>query len=231
MARVLHLLLNVPGDILLGIISSWPGPSGRVVRRLYWGQRLRHIGRGVVIDEGVVIDHPEWVSIGSRTWIDRGVILIGGPPREGREQRERPNPDFQGLAGELLIGEACHIGAYVVISAMGGVRIGDGVTVSVGSRIYSLSHHYRSFERPTDPSIGFGSMIPDDRQVLVSGPVTMENDSAVGADCLVLPGAHLGHSAFVLPRSIVRGRIAPGRIASGSPAEEIGDRYASTPVA
>lgn len=230
MGRAAAVLLALPSDLLLGLITNWPGRSGRAIRRLYWGSRLRHLGRGVAIDEGVAIENPSWISIGARTWIDRGAVLIGGPPRPGREVAHRPNPEFVGTAGELTIGQECHIGAYVVISGMGGVQIGDGVTVSVGGRIYSLSHHYRSFERPEDETFGFGSMISDARQVLVSGPVTLETDAAVAADCLILPGSQIGRAAFIMPRSVVRGVVASGRVVDGNPAREVGARYAAPPT-
>jgi acetyltransferase-like isoleucine patch superfamily enzyme len=196
------------------------------MRRAYWSRRLRHLGSGVAIDEGVSIENPRWVSIGDGSWLDRGVTLIGGPPRSGREVRHVPNPAFAGRAGQLTIGSGCHIATNVLISGMGGVAIGDGVTISAGSLVYSLSHHYRSFDRPWDTSVGFGSMIPDARQALVQGAVVFEDDVGVGAGCLVLPGTHLKASAFLLPHSVVRGVIGRGQLAGGNPAKEVGDRYA-----
>jgi len=227
MGRLVPVLLAAPSDWLLGVITNWPGQSGRIIRRAYWSRRLQHLGAGVAIDEGVAIRNPSWVSIGARTWVDRGVTLIGGPPRAGREVRLVRNDAFDGAPGELRIGSRCHIAANVLISGIGGVRIGDGVTISAGTCVYSLSHHYRSFERPHDRSIGFGSMIEEERQSLVQGQVVVDDDAGVGVGCLILPGSHLAMSAFLLPHSVVRGVVGPARLAGGNPAREVGDRYAT----
>lgn len=226
---LLRVLLAATSDWLLGVITDWPGRSGRALRRAYWSRRLRHLGERVAIDEGVSIQNPAWVSIGADTWVDRGVILIGGPPREGREVRVLENDAYRGAPGELTIGSRCHIAAGVLISGIGGVQVGDGVTISAGSLVYSLSHHYRSFERPHDRSIGFGSMIEDERQSLVQGPVVLDDDVGVGAGCLILPGSHLATSAFILPHAVVGGTVAPARLAGGNPAQDVGDRYAPAP--
>ena len=117
----------------------------------------------------------------------------------------------------LRIGERCHIGPYSILSGIGGLEIGDEVTVSAGGRIYSLSHHYRSFARPEDRTVGFGSMLPDDRQAMVIGPVVIGRNTGLAADCLVLPGVTIGEDSFLLPRSLVRTDIEPGVIAGGDP--------------
>lgn len=226
MTRRLRRLAGIPADLLQAAVTAIPGASGRAIRRWYWGRRMAHLGRRVAIDEGVRIDRPELISIGDDSWIDRGVILIAGEPRPGRETRQRgaagTNP------GTLRIGERCHIGPYSILSGIGGLEIGDEVTVSVGGRIYSLSHHYRSFERPDDRGVGFGSMLPDDRQALVIGPVVVGRNVGFGADCLVLPGVTVGADSFVLPRSLVRTDVPPGMIVGGDPAVVVGPRYEAT---
>ena len=187
----------------------------------------------MAIDEGVRIDGPGWIRIGDDTWIDRGVILIAGPTRPGRETRLRPGDAAETpspSAGDLTIGGHCHIGPYSVLSGLGGLSIGDEVTISTGGRIYSLSHHYRSFERPWDRTVGFGSMLPDDRQSMVAGPITIGSNVGFGADCLVLPGVTVGPQSFVLPRAVVRDDIPAGSLAGGDPAKVIGPRFADEPA-
>jgi acetyltransferase-like isoleucine patch superfamily enzyme len=228
MTRRLRRLAGVPADLLQGAVTSIPGATGRAIRRWYWGRRMAFLGRRVAIDEGVRIDHPERISIGDDTWIDRGVILIAGEPRPGRETRQRRGDGV--AAGMLRIGERCHIGPYSILSGIGGLEIGDEVTVSAGGRVYSLSHHYRSFARPEDRTVGFGSMLPDDRQAMVIGPVVIGRNTGLGADCLVLPGVTIGEDSFLLPRSLVRTDIEPGVVAGGDPAVTVGPRYATAPT-
>lgn len=227
MIRRLRRLAGVPADLVQAVVTSIPGATGRAMRRWYWGRRMAFLGRRVAIDEGVRIDHPERISIGEDTWIDRGVILIAGEPRPGRETRELGG---NGVApGMLRIGARCHIGPYTILSGIGGLDIGDEVTVSAGGRVYSLSHHYRSFARPDDRAVGFGSMLPDDRQAMLIGPVVIGRNAGLAADCLVLPGVTIGEDSFVLPRSLVRTDIEPGVLAGGDPAVTRGPRYATSP--
>ncbi|HEV8401673.1 MAG TPA: acyltransferase [Candidatus Limnocylindrales bacterium] len=227
--HVTRRLLAIPGDLLAGAVAAVPGSTGRILRRWYWGRRLGHLGARVAIDEGVRIDGPAWVSIGDDCWIDRGVILIAGPARPGRETRHRPGSEAV-EAGRLTIGERCHIGPYSVLSGLGGLSIGDEVTVSAGGRLYSLSHHYRSFERPWDRTVAFGSMVPDSRQSMVSGPIAIGSNVGFGADCMVLPGVTVGGDSFVLPRAILRDDIAPGSLVGGDPARVIGPRFSDDPT-
>jgi acetyltransferase-like isoleucine patch superfamily enzyme len=171
------------------------------------------------------------VSIDDDTWIDRGVVLLAAPARGGRETRWLPNEDFAGEPGELRIGKRCHIGPYSILSGKGGLFVGDDVTISAGGRVYSLSHHYRSYARPWDTSVGFGSQVPDDRQVLLAGPITIGTNAGLGADVLVLPGVRIGRGGFIAPRSVVRSSIPDYSLAGGDPAEVRGPRFAEPPDA
>jgi len=229
--RACGIVLEVVGDFMEGIVAVVPGRTGRVLRRAYWGRRLAHLGRRVAIDEFVRIEGPEWIAIDDDTWIDRGVVLLGEPHRAGRETKWLPNPEFKGRPGELRIGKRCHIGPYCILSGKGGLAIDDDVTIAAGGRVYSLSHHYRSFNRPWDQRVGFGSKLPDDRQALLAGPVTIATNAGLGVDVLVLPGVQIGRGSFIAPRSVVRSSIPPLVIASGDPAEVRRPRYEDPPDA
>lgn len=225
--RLLAAIARAPLDIADGLVVGVPGPTGRRLRRWWWRPRLAHLGRRVAIDQGVRFDGARWISIGDDTWIDRDVTLLAGIPRPGRETRHRTPADA--TRGLLSIGSRCHIGPFAVISGLGGLSIGDDVTISTGSKLYSLSHHYRSYARPWDRSVGFGSMLPDDRQAMVEGPVVLEGNVGIGADCLVLPGVTIHRDAFVLPRSVVRRSLPGGMIAGGDPAAALSARYDEPP--
>jgi len=224
--RIGRLVRDSVRDIAGGLIAGLPGPTGRRLRRVWWGRRLAYLGPRVAIDEGVRIEGAEWISIGADTWIDRGVILLAGPPRPGRETRRLDNGNFAGRPGEMRLGARCHVGPYTILSAMGGLELGDEVTVSAGGRLYSLSHHYRSHARPHDRTIAFGSQTPDDRQALVAGPIVLGENVGLGADCLVLPGVSIGACSFVAPRSVVRRDLPANTLAGGDPAEIRGPRFA-----
>jgi len=211
--------------MVLGI----PGRVGSILRVAYYRARGARIGPGVIIDIGAAIDQPNLVRIGADSWIDRYAILIAGRPRPGRETRYAGEDDPH-LLGRIEIGTKCHIGPHTVLSGIGGLLIGDEVTVSAGSKIYSVSHHYRSWQRPEDRSVAFGSQVSPERQSMLEGPIRVGRNVGIGVDCLLLPGTTIGEDSFVRPASLVGGSWPPNSVLSGRPATREGDRYRSSPA-
>lgn len=213
---------------LIGVAVVWvPGRAGSELRGAYYRARGARIGKRVRLDVGVLIDGAPFVSIGDESWIDRFAILIGGSPRAGRETR------IVGGAGEpgrLVIGRRCHIGPHAILSGLGGLFIGDDVTASAGSKLYSLSHHYRSWSRPSDRSFIFGSMGADDRQSMLQGPIRIGRNVGLGVDVLVLPGATIGPDSFVRPRTTVVGEWSENAILEGDPVRRSGSRFPDEPA-
>ncbi len=207
-------------------VVALPGGLGSRARIGYWRLRGAQIGRGVRIDPGVAIDNPRYVSIGDNVWLDRNAILIAGRPRSGRETRF-VRVDLDGLRGRIVIGSRCHIGVGVIISGLGGVRLGDDVTLAAGTKVYSLSHHYRSWTNPADDRTIFGSMAPVARQSVIEGVVTIGWNVGAGVDVLILPGSNIGDRTFIRPRSIVSGSWPDNSILAGAPAIVEGPRFLS----
>ena len=218
-------LRRVIADLIGGLVLWIPGRVGSALRTPYYRLRGARIGNGGRIDVGVSIDRPDLVSLGADTWIDRYAILIAGPPRAGRETRHFGEID-DSLVGRIVIGARCHVGPHTVLSGIGGLEIGDEVTVSAGCKMYSLSHHYRSWSRPADPSIAFGSQAPTERQSMAQGPVRIGSNVGLGADCLVLPGTTIGPDSFVRPKSVLTGSWPANSLLSGNPATLEGPRFA-----
>jgi acetyltransferase-like isoleucine patch superfamily enzyme len=217
-------LLRAVADLVGGGVLWIPGGIGSRLRIVYYRGRGATIGRGVRIDAGVMVDQPDRLEIGDDAWIDRFAVLICGLPRAGRETRA-VGPERPDLVGRIRIGDRCHIGPHTVISGLGGVEIGDDVTLSAGVKVYSLSHHYRSWSRPADETVVFGSRAPDERQSMLQGPVLVGRNCGVAVDSLLLPGAVVAERSFVRPHSVVSGSWPPNSILSGSPAEREGPRF------
>lgn len=203
-----------------------PGGIGSRARVTYYRLRGAAIGPGVRIDVGASMDRPDSIRLGADVWIDRFAILIAGTPRPGRETRIIEPNDVK-LAGRIEIGDRCHVGPYVLLSGLGGLRLGNDVTLSNGAAVYSLSHHYRSWARPGDRSMVFGSQGPADRQAMLQGPVVLESNVGVGAGALLLPGTSIAHDSFVRPHSIVSGAWPENSLIAGDPAIRTGPRFAN----
>lgn len=181
------------------VIQFWPGPVGNRLRYWYWKRRLGRLGRRVIISEGVQIDSPENVYIGDHSWIDKNVILLAGAPDPKRRTTHfKNNSEFSGKPGEVHIGTECHVAPFVLISGLGGVEIGDRSGIGSGSKIYSLSHHYRNLNDNNDKNLyKFTPMVADSQQSMISGPIVVGPDCAVGVNCIIMPGVRIEQGAWL----------------------------------
>jgi len=102
----------------------------------------------------------------------------------------------------LRIGKNCWIGAFVIIEAMNStVTIGNNVTIASGVHIYTHDNAYRK--------------IDGTRRV---GSVVIGDNVFIGANSVILPGAHIGNNCVIGALSLVKGRIPANTMAAGVPA-------------
>jgi acetyltransferase-like isoleucine patch superfamily enzyme len=217
-------------EILYAFVETLLGPIagglGRRLRYAYFKRRLKYLGKGAVIDVGVRIINPQFVSIGDHTWIDNYVVILAGPPAEGGgPMKRKPNPHYAHCEGEVVIGCHCHIAMFVVLQGHGGLSIGDNSGVASGCLLYSLSHHYDNPNDRNDKTIyKFSPMAADAEQSLIVSPVVMERNTALGLNSVILPGGVIREGSWVGVNSLVLGEIPPFSIASGSPAKVLKPR-------
>jgi acetyltransferase-like isoleucine patch superfamily enzyme len=168
------------------------------MRYLYYKKKLRNLGAGCIIDQGVIIKKPETISIGDNVWIDKNVIILGG---EGIE-----------------IGRRVHIAQNCMIQGEGTVKIGNYVGIAANSMIFSATDTIHGGKR-------IGPMVPPKyRNPVSKKPVNIEKDAFIGAGCIVLPGVRIGEGATVGAGSVVTKDIPPWKVAVGCPAKPIKDR-------
>jgi galactoside O-acetyltransferase len=193
-------------------IGNVPGPLGRRLRHAYYRRRLAHLGKGTVIDCGVRIVNPEWVRIGDNCWIDNYVIILAGPADRNRGAYLRKG---EGREGEVVIGDNFHVAPFVVLQGHGGLLIGNDGTIASGSKVYSLSHHYRNSADPSDRTVyKFSSMSPPGEQSMISATVRIGNNCAVGLNSVLLPGTELENGVWIGCGSVVSGRVAADTVHS-----------------
>ena len=209
------------------VVSSLPGPIGYDLRYRYWRTRLKHLGKGVLLEPGVFFQEPMRISIDDHSWIDRGVIILAGIDASSREKIELTNDEFRGEPGAVHIGRYVHIAPYCIISGIsGGVFISDYCSLAANSKVYALSHHYRSRKDPTKSSIHFSPLVPDEEQCLVQGPVQIGRNTGVALNSVILPGVSLPEDCFVSINSVVsRHAYRKNTIIGGNPARSGEARY------
>ena len=163
------------------------------------GSRLR-IGAGVVTERRAgalqfLLAEGAEVEIGAGTWLRTELA---------------PVSIVADVGARLVIGaegflNGCHV------SAKASVRLGAGVTVGIGSRIFDADQHDLDDDTPEQQE-----------------PVEIGDHCWIAADSTVLRGARIGAHSVVGARSLVNGEeIPPHSLAVGQPARVIrslGDR-------
>jgi galactoside O-acetyltransferase len=224
--KKLLILLNELFGLLFFPINYCPGMIGNKLRYIYWKMRLESLGNGSIIDVGVQIYNPNWISIGKNTHIDRFSILAAGPIREGKRMIcYKSNENFNGDIGKLSIGDNIHVAPYALINGQGGVIIHNNSSIAAGAKIYSISHHYKNQKEASDLTLyKFSNRVNDDQQCIITGPVVIKENSGIGINSVVLPGSTIGENSWVGVLSCVKGEIPPSVIASGCPTISIKNR-------
>ena len=221
---MLKKIKRIFDDIIITLITNISGSTGKKIRYWYWTKRFKKCGKNVMIDEGVIIQNPEWISIGDNVWIDKYSILMAGPVKlENNFTKKIDNKNYKWSEGELVIGNGVHIGIYNIIQSHAGVYIGSKVTTSGGVKIYSLSNY--PFDENNPEIISYANCMVINAPVLyIHSPIVIEEGVWLGLDAVVLGGV-VGKNSFITSKSLVLHNISQNSYASGNPAKRIKSRF------
>jgi virginiamycin A acetyltransferase len=112
-----------------------------------------------------------------------------------------------GGTGDIVIGEHCYLNSHCVLYSGAGIRFGDYVLVGPGCAIVPSNHAHDR----TDVEIRKQGFMPS------RGGVVVENDVWIGANCVLLDGAHIESGAIIAAGSVVGGRITGRALWGGNP--------------
>ena len=154
-----------------------------------------HLGRGVCLEPGVLVFHPENIEIGDEVYVGHQAILKG-------YHKNR-----------MVIGARSWIGQQCFLHSAGGIAIGIRVGVGPGVRILTSRHRF-----PDDAA----TPIMDGELDLA--PVTLEDGCDIGVGAILLPGITIGRGAQVGAGAVVTHDVPAGAIAVGVPARVVGQR-------
>jgi acetyltransferase-like isoleucine patch superfamily enzyme len=181
-------------------------PIGYFLRGAYYKNKLRRMGKNVLIDRGVNIWYPQNVEIDDYTHIDKDVKIEGSKD------------------GFVKIGKYNHIANNVVLQGGGGLSIGDYVGIASGTLVYSASNFYKDPNRNSKELLSMSIAAPPDKQYVIKKPVTIEDYAFLGLNVVVTPGIKIGKGAVVGAGAIVTKDIPIYSIAVGNPARVIKKR-------
>ncbi len=153
--------------------------------------QIATLGEGCVIEDGVLVFHPEHVHLGRNVYVGHQTILKGY------------------YKHALRIGDETWIGQQCFLHAAGGITIGARVGIGPGVRILTSTHA----EAGRDTPILFS---PID-----FAPVVIEDDADLGVGTIVLPGVTIGRGAQLGAGAVVTADVPAYAVAAGVPARVI----------
>lgn len=107
--------------------------------------------------------------------------------------------------------------------AINSVKIGAFCSIARGVAIQEFNHKFKGATSYLVHKNLFGES--KERDLTSSGRIEIGNDVWIGAQCVILGGANIGHGVVVGANSVVSGNIPDYAIAVGSPAKVIGYRF------
>lgn len=113
----------------------------------------------------------------------------------------------------VKIGANTQINPFTVIYGGSGVYIGDNVMIAPHCTIASGNHNYKQLEKP----MRFAGN-------LTKGPIIIEDDVWIGANCTITDGAIIKKGAVIAANSAVIKIVDEYDIVGGVPAEKIANR-------
>ncbi|MDM8553301.1 hypothetical protein QUF75_01035 [Desulfococcaceae bacterium HSG7] len=225
MINKIKIMAKFPLDLWQLFVTYLPGPIGVKLRYRFWKKRLNFLGKNVIIDVGVYLQNPQFISLDDNCWIDRGVIILAGADKTQRPRRYIPNKMFPIEKGMVHIGKKVHIAPYSIISGIGGIYISDECGIASGTKIFSFSNHYRSDEFPSNRNFRFALFVDHSSQFMIEGAVFLDNNVGVASNSVILPGVSIGHDSFILLNSVVTSCFKENSLIAGNPAKRIKARF------
>jgi acetyltransferase-like isoleucine patch superfamily enzyme len=175
-------------------IEEWKKYSSHGDGKFYIEQ-FENIGFNIIFESGVLVFHPENISISDNVYIGHNTILKGY------------------YKNKIRIGKNTWIGQGCFIHGAGGVRIGNSVGIGPMVKIITSNH-----------SDSVDLDIPIMSNELVFNEVVIEDNCDIGVNTTILPGVKIGKGSIIGAGSVVTKDVPVFTIAAGVPARIIRTR-------
>jgi len=155
---------------------------------------LLFCGEDVVIEDEVLIWHPETVSLGADVYVGHRTMLKGY------------------YKGKMTIGRGTWIGQNCFFHSAGDITIGEDVGIGPQVQILTSTHRLDQVDKPLLHA------------ELIFKPVVIEKDSDIGMGTIILPGVTIGQGAQIGAGSVITEDVPPYAVAAGVPAKVLRSR-------
>lgn len=169
---------------------SIPGRTGIRFRQWYFSKRFKRLGAKSHLGMGLLVYEPKNISLGENFSIRQNSILGA-------------------INGELIVGDHVSIAENVTVNASekGKIALGNYVLIAPNTVLRASDH----VTTRTDQTIR--------EQGHTGGEIIVEDDVWIGANCVVVAGAHIGKGAVIAAGAVVTKDVEPYTIVGGVPAK------------
>lgn len=208
-------------EAAFSILGPIPGALGYFLRSKLYPPMFAAAGGGLVVGVGVCIRHPRKIHLGSGVVIDDGCVLDAkGDSEEGIRIADGVilgrNTTLSCKGGSIAVGRNSNIsGNCMLISES---RLSIGANVLIAGMTYIVAGGNHGMERTDVPIIR--------QPVVQKGGVTIEDNCWLGASVTVLDGVTIGRDSVIGAGSVVTRSIPAFAIAVGVPARVVKMRKA-----
>ncbi len=155
---------------------------------------FRSLGSNVIFEDGVLVFHPESITIGNNVYIGHQTILKGY------------YKNFMIIESDTWIGQQCFF------HSAGGIKIGRGV--GIGPKVSIITSQHRP-QNKTE-AVLFSP--------LEFAPVHLMDGCDIGCNAVILPGVTVGYGAIIAAGAVVNKSVPDFEIWGGVPAQKISSR-------
>lgn len=159
-------------------------------------QELASCPESVILEEGVLIFHPDRVFLGEGVYVGHRAILKGY------------------YKNELRVGRGTWVGQGAFLHAAGGIEIGEDVGIGPNVMILTSNHALSEVADETDAT-------PILHRPLEFAKVRLESGCDIGVGAIILPGITIGKLAQVGAGAVVTKDVPPRAIVAGNPARAL----------
>ncbi len=151
-------------------------------------EEFRARGEHIIFENGVLVFHPENITLGTNVYVGHRTILKGYH------------------SSPFKIGDDVWVGQDCFLHAAGGISVGS--RVGIGPRVNILTSTHREE----------GLVVPILFSTLEFAPVIIEDECDVGLGAIILPGVTIGRGAQIGAGAVVTSDIPSYAVAAGIPA-------------
>lgn len=145
-------------------------------------------GPHVIFEPGVLVFHPETISLGDNVYIGHQTLLKGY------------------YKGSMVIEDDVWIGQQCFLHSAGEIHIGKSVGIGPGVKILTSWHEDPGLDKPLMAG------------ALQFAPVKIGEGSDIGVGAIILPGVTIGRGVQVGAGAVVRQDLPDFCVAAGVPA-------------